>query len=215
MEWLSWFLWGNGQYDMAIAWLPMALWAGGQALSSWLGGRAAKKAEGMKPEPFEPEPFQPYTVPYDTSAFESKLAEYGKEQRKGVLKSAAARGDYGGPGGVVPGQMSIAGQMTKSLADYEMSMQQQQALQKYQQYYQWAAHNYGEESAEARQAYDNYLKHLQAAWQGAGALGQGWGQFMGNMGNMGGGGQGGMGGDLGGGLGGYGMGDFPPGPPIG
>lgn len=185
-------------------------------LLGWLGSHlfGGKTEAGEKPGKPEMGEFSPYMFPWDTTAFESKLGEYGKEQRKGIYERSAEKGTYYGAGGTVPGETDLASQMTKSLADYEIMMQQMQAQNVYRQYMAYIEQKYGLDSMEYRQAYGEYMAKMQQGWTEQGELMGGLGSLVGTgAGFMMGGQPGAMvGGQIGGGLGGgsgeSGMGDW-------
>lgn len=174
---------------MGFPWLPLGIWAGGQVLSGLLGGRGTKGAEKHKPKPYQPRPFEPFMMPIEEqlALIRQNIEAQGQKQTRGMVQQAASTGTYYGG---QPGATQIAQSQQETMAQAELALRQQQMDQVYRQYLQHIAHEYGMESAEYGYAYDEYMKRLQGAWQGAGALGAGWGSFMGSMGPymMGGGG---------------------------
>lgn len=165
---------------MAFPWIPLAIYAGGQLLGSWLGGRGAKGAEKHKPKPYQPRPFEPFTMPIEEqlALIRQNIEAQGQQATRGMVQQSASKGTYYGG---QPGQVQIAQSQQQAMAQAELALREQQTSQVYRQYLAHIAHEYGMESAEYGYAYDEYMKRLQGAYQGAGALGAGWGSFMGSM----------------------------------
>lgn len=147
----------------------------------WMGNEAQKEAEKHKPKTPKIEPFHPYYQPFNPEPMQKLLESYGQQQRKKIYENAAARGTYYGAGGTMPGEIQLAQTQQQALAQAQMQYEKLKQLAIQQQYLKWLGQKYGLQSAEYQNEWNDYMKRLQAAWQGTASAGQGLGSFMGTM----------------------------------